>query len=190
MINNALVFLKGQLNAYLQVGADLETPTDDRVVFLEDNNQATVSFQSNRVTALLINVEEETALGRPDRYSAVSGDGQREQVVPEIRLNLYVLFVARFVKYEDGLGYLSQIIRYFQRHRQFESSVFPDLGEGLNRLVVELVTLPFNEQNEVWSALRTTYLPSVLYRVKMIVFRDLEARGTADVAEREIEIRQ
>ena len=39
------------------------------------------------------------------------------------------------------------------------------------KLVMELITLPFSEQNEVWSSLRVPYHPSVLYKAKMIVYR-------------------
>jgi hypothetical protein len=37
-------------------------------------------------------------------------DGTRHRTQPEVRLNLYVLFVARFKQYEDALRYLSLII--------------------------------------------------------------------------------
>lgn len=39
---------------------------------------------------------------------------------------------------------------------------------------MELVTLPFAQQNEVWNALRTSYKPSVLYKVRMLVFQPEE----------------
>ena len=48
---------------------------------------------------------------------------------------------------------------------------------------MELTTLPFAEQNEVWSALRTTYHPSVLYKVKMVVFKDEETVATPVIEE-------
>ena len=188
MISNALVFLKNQLNAHLRVGHMLDAPIDDRVVFLDGERTDPVTFKAGAVTALLINIEEETALRPPDRFSSVTENGTREQVQPEIRLNLYVLFVARFKKYEEGLAHLSEIIQYFMGHRQFDAATSPELGEDLERLVVELVTMPFSEQNEVWNALRTTYLPSVLYRVKMVVFRDSQAARAAPITQRQIEV--
>jgi hypothetical protein len=89
-------------------------------------------------------------------------------------LNLYVLFVARFKEYQDALYNLSRIIRYFQSHRLFNAQNAPALPEGIDQLVLELTTLPFAEQNEVWNALRTTYHPSLLYKVKMVVFQEEE----------------
>ena len=51
---------------------------------------------------------------------------------------------------------------------------------------MELITLPFSEQNEIWNALRIHYLPSVLYKVKMIVFRDEDAMPLPETAEKTI----
>ena len=49
---------------------------------------------------------------------------------------------------------------------------YPMMDPALDQLLMELVTMPFDKQNEIWNALRTTYLPSVLYRVRMVVFHD------------------
>ena len=86
-------------------------------------------------------------------------------------MNLYVLFVARYKQYEDALSYLSQIIQYFQNNRVFDHQSAPELSDDIEKLVMELITLPFSEQNEVWSSLRVPYHPSVLYKAKMIVYR-------------------
>ena len=40
--------------------------------------------------------------------------------------------------------------------------------------MLELVTLPQGEQNEIWSALRVSYQPSALFRVRLVVFRDAD----------------
>ena len=102
---------------------------------------------------------------------------------PDIRLNLYVLFVAHYKQYEDSLKYLSLIISYFQTHRVIDQHDAPELNEKIERLVLELVTLPFSEQNEVWNALRITYHPSVLYKVKMLVFQDEDTQESPPIDE-------
>ena len=48
-----------------------------------------------------------------------------QRIHPDIRLNLYVLFVVRFKQYEEGLGWLSKIIRYFQVNPIFDRSSAP-----------------------------------------------------------------
>jgi hypothetical protein len=179
MIDDVLLFLKSQLNGYLhrKSGWDPAESQEDKVVFVDGENLDPVSFKLGAVSLLLINIEEENTLRSPDRYSRLAPDGTRHATQPEIRLNLYVLFVARYKQYEDALRYLSLIIQYFQNNRLFNHHSAPELPETFEQLVVELITLPFSEQNEVWNSLRMTYHPSVLYKVKMVVFRDDEAEA-------------
>jgi hypothetical protein len=185
MICESLSFLKNCLNTYLST----DGASEDKVVFLDGQNMEPLTFKLGAVSILLINIEEENTLRRPDPYTRVSSNGEHQKVQPDIRLNLYVLFVAHFNDYGNSLHYLSQIIRYFQSHRVFDHHNAPELNENIEKLIVELITLPFSEQNEVWNALRVTYHPSVLYKVKMLVFQDEEVRSVPEITEKDINIR-
>jgi hypothetical protein len=190
MIDEALVFLKNRLNAHLNSGRNPEESREDRVVFLDGQNMEPLTFKLGAVSALLINIEEENTLRPPDLYQRISPDGTRQKVNPQIRLSLYVLFVAHFKQYEESLRYLSLIIRYFQSHRLLDHHNAPELSENIEKLIMELVTLPFAEQNEIWNALRVTYHLSVLYKVKLIVFQDENAVGMPELAEKIIRVAQ
>ncbi len=181
MISDALVFLKNQLTTHLKSISKPDEPWEEKVVFLDGDKMDPVSFKLNAVTVLLINLERENSLRSADPYTRTLANGSLQKVQPEIRLNLYVLFVARFKEYEKGLSYLSTIIKFFQSHQVLNQQNAPELKETIEQLVIELITLPFSEQNEVWSALRTTYHPSVLYKVKMLVFTDEEAAAVSKV---------
>lgn len=192
MIGRVLALLKQQLNSHLQASTGW-TPaesTEDRVVFIDGEKMDPLSFKLEAVSLLLINVEEENTLRSPDPYSKVLPDGSRRAVQPAVRLNLYVLFVARFKQYEKGLNYLSLIIQFFQNHRVFNHGNAPGLDQGIEQLSIELVTLPFGEQNEIWNALRTTYHPSVLYKVRMLTFADEDVVPSKDVTEKRLDIRE
>ncbi len=171
MIDQALIFLKQRLNGHLNLGREPVQSQEDPVVFLDGDQMDTLSFKTGAVTALLVNTEMENTLRSADLYGRTSPNGGRQEVQPDIRLNLYVLFVSRYRQYEDALSSLSQIIQYFQHHRVFDQQSAPELNEDIKKLIVEMITLPFAEQNEVWSALRVSYQPSVLYKVKLIVYR-------------------
>lgn len=173
MIHEVLGFLKEQLSQYLR---NRESFDEERVVFMDGERTDSVSFPKNAITPLLINLEEENVMRPGDPYVQVRRDGTRVGVNPEIRLNLFVLFVSNFASYEESLKFLSYVIRFFQSNRVFEHESTPDLSAGVDRIIMELVTMPFTSQNEIWNALRTTYVPSVLYKVKMIVFEDEEPR--------------
>lgn len=185
MIDRALVFLKTRLNEYLQsrIAASSAPTAEERVVFADTDKVDPISFRVGAVTLLLVNTELERTLRAPDRYVRARADGTAMRVQPDIRLNLSVLFVVRFQRYEDGLGYLSEIIRYFQAHPVFDRGNAPELGDDIERLVIELVTMPLAQQNELWGSLRTTYQPSVLYKVGLIIYRDEDAAPVEPVRE-------
>jgi len=129
---------------------------------------------------------EENTLRPADPYRAVGEDGTVYKVQPQIRMNLYVLFVARYKEYEQGLKTLSRIIQYLQKNRVLNHQNAPELSGTIEKLIMELTTLPFAEQNEIWNALRTTYHPSILYKVKMVVVQDDAPMDSVELQEKEL----
>lgn len=184
MLNDVLGFLKGRLNAHLRLGGKADDAQEDPVVFPVGQGTDTLNFKLGAISAMIINLEQESVLRAPDLYARTLPNGVVQQVQPEIRLNMYVLFVAHYQQYEDSLRRLSAIIQYFQNHRLFTPQDAPELSDRIEQLVVELVTLSFSEQNEIWGALRVPYRPSLLYRVKMVVFHDQAPRETAEIKEK------
>ncbi len=190
MIDSVLVFMKDRVNSCLNMEAISIDSTDKDPVTFVDYSKTTdsITFKLNAVTLLMVNAEQERALRDPDRFARPGARGGIQRVHPEIRLNLFVLFVVRYSSYENGLGYLSRIIRYFQTNPAFDHQSAPELDDEIDRLVIELVTLPLAQQNDLWSALRTTYFPSVLYKVGLIVYRDQAAESVRQVEEIEIAV--
>lgn len=190
MISEVLNLLKDHLDAYLKAksGSTAGDPGEPKVVFVDGEKMDPITFKLGAVSALLINIEEENTLRPADPYTRVAADGTRQKVNPDIRMSLYVLFVVRFKQYEKGLRYLSQIIQYFQNHRVLNHQNAPDLSDKIEQLIMELTTLSFSEQNEMWNALRTTYHPSVLYKIKMMVFRDEDAITMTEIKEKTLRI--
>jgi hypothetical protein len=192
MIGDVLVFLRKHLDDHLrmELGGTPDDATGDKVVFLDGDKIEPITFKLGAVSELLINVEEERVLRSADLYSRQAEDGTHQRVQPDIRLILYILFVARFKQYESAWEHLSKIIEHFQTTRVFDHETAPDLPASIEKLVLELVTLGFAEQNEVWNALRTTHHPSILYRVKLIALRDRKPQALPEVAERQVAVRR
>ncbi len=189
MIGSVLEFLRKHLDAHLTAQAGVRDPRPDpaaetdRVVFVDGEQADAQQFKANAVTLVLVNLEQERTLRAPELHVRVSPEGGRQRVRPDIRLNLYVLFVARFKVYSDAWDELGRIVQFLQSHAVVDRTSAPDLPAELEQLSVELVTLDFAGQNEVWNALRTAVQPSLLYRVQLIVFRDESVSATGSIAE-------
>lgn len=138
------------------------------------------SFKLGTLTLVLYRIEQETVLRQGDGYNRVTASGAAQRVQPDISLNLYLLVVARFKDYAQGLHYLSQVIRFFQSNRTFDRQSAPELSEGIAELAVDLVSLTVQQQNELWGLLRTCYWPSVAYRIRSITFKDEDAFPSAE----------
>jgi len=182
MIEEVIKFLRDRLNKALP--RDSDGAAEDLFVYVGADKDDAVSFKAGAVSVLLVRIEEDNALRPPDLYARVAADGVRLKVEPEIRLNLYALFVARFPDdYYRSLHHLSGVIRYFQNHRVFNQENSPELKEDISHLVVELLTPTFSEQNELWGTLRAAYQPSALYKIRMVVFQDADARAATETRE-------
>ena len=185
MIHVALSVLKEKLNEYFKMVGSLD---EEIVQFIDSNSNDPVSFTNDKVTPFLINVSEDRKFRNPELFSGVVQDGIRTQIYPEIRIELLVLFVSKFGDYNQALKFLSSLIKFFQANQVFTPKNSPALsGENIENLVLELISLPLEEQNQVWHSLSTSYLPSVLYRIRLVAFTDdqnIEFAGesSADVA--------
>jgi len=173
MIHTVLNVLKEKLNEYFRIKTALD---EDLVKYIESSANDPISFTNNAVTPFLINVSEDRTLRKPDQYIGVTQNGIRTQVNPEVRIELLVLFVSKFSDYSQALNFLSYVIKCFQVNRIYTPQNSPDLStDKIEKMVMELVTLPLEEQNQVWHSLNTSYLPSVLYKVRLISYLDEES---------------
>ncbi|NRB42176.1 MAG: DUF4255 domain-containing protein [Pseudomonadales bacterium] len=168
MIGDIAYFLKDKLSTYLDQGLDDTGATEEQVVFVGSDKTDAINFKLGSISMMLINVEEENTLREANPYIRRDSEGNAFHASSTIRLNLSILFVSRYKDYRQSLNRLSQVIQYFQSHRVFNQDDQSGLPVGVDRLILEMTTLPFAQQNEVWSSLRSAYLPSVLYKVGVL----------------------
>jgi hypothetical protein len=162
-----------EVNAYLNLRSPSGTP--ERVVagslFNLDGQPRTES--KNRVVVQVVNVEENHVYRSLDTYQ-VRADGMNERVRPEVRLNLYVLFAANFDNYDEALKALSLIIAFFQNRYVFEVA---GNGDAASRVVFELYTITFEQQNHLWASLGAKYVPSIIYKGSLVAIRDQQVEA-------------
>jgi hypothetical protein len=105
-------------------------------------------------------------------------NGSFAQKSPSLHLNLQLLFCANFDSaiYTEGLSYLSSLIRFFQLHKRIALDRSNDTSSVKNKLSFELCKLDYAELSHLWSAIGSKLMPSVLYKVSMLVFDDAPIR--------------
>lgn len=184
MLGDVLVLLRDKVDAFLHAAAASEgaDSAEDLVQFLDGEKTDPIEFRLNALTLLLVHVEHEPHLRSADPYLRAAADGRPQRIQPDIRLNLQLLFVARFKSYALGLNQLGRVLRWFQAQPVLDRGNTPALPAGVERLVLELVTLPLHEQNDIWSALRIHYHPSLLFKLRMVVFSDADAVALPQVS--------
>lgn len=190
MIDSALSFLSDELNEYLKIKSN--DPETTRIILsnvtITSESGASVGIPDNHLGMSLINIEEERVF-KDQRTSFINADGLTEHMNPELKLNLYVLITANYqdtvasgssVDYKEGLKQLSYVISFFQAKNVFTKDNAPKLAETpVEKLVIELYSFNFEQLNNFWSVLGTHYMPSVLYKVRVITIQEKALQDTA-----------
>lgn len=179
-MDEIFVFLQLQLKNHLERKFGVG---NGNVEFLSSGNWDPLAFGENELTFLLINLEEDKIMNPPDRFQRVNAVGKSIKIQPEIRLNLYLLIVSHFGTYTEALKQLTATILFFQNNRFFQPQSFPEIPEDVGQLSLELMTLSFSEQNEIWSSLKAAYHPSALYKIKLLYLQKEETDLRSDIQE-------
>ncbi|MCP3100292.1 DUF4255 domain-containing protein [Myxococcus sp. K15C18031901] len=139
---------------------------------LEDNQGNAAATASNAVVMFLANLQHETIISTYNRNVPVSQDTYGI-VAPPLYIDLYVLFYANFTDqaYPVALETISLVISYFQQTPWFTQQTLPGLHADIDKLTFEFTNLDLLGLNHLMGLAGVKYLPSVLYKVRMIPYR-------------------
>lgn len=182
MIYPSLSFLCGALNNFLALKDPLSSAGSiDKPVVLSnivDQENHLLHKTGDYIFMTLVNTEEET-VGKSQLAYTKSPEDKLYVTNPEIKLNLYIQFAAFSDStlapsaYERSLLLLDQVVYFFQYRSVFTNSQYPVLMNfGIEKLVVEPVSLTFEQLNHLWATLGAKYLPSVIYKCRMLPFQE------------------
>ena len=169
MIHNLLPVVCSELNDYFKSRYGVR---EDRLVLSNLINQdGSVALEgSNTVVCSLVNVEEETTLKAT--AGTTSSGGAFVKSSPDIYVNLTVIFSSYFVgkNYVEALKFLSGVIYFFQGKPVFTNDNTPGLSDNVEKAVFDLTSLSFHDLSAVFQMMGSKYLPSVVYRIRMLTF--------------------
>jgi hypothetical protein len=183
MINTSLSFLNAVLNNFIALKDPLGSAGALSKPVILDNivNQKNDLFHSGGdfVIMTLVNTEEET-VGKSQLPYFKTADDKLSVLNPDIKLNLYIQFAAFSDKavgnqtpYSRALKLLDQVVFFFQYRNVFSGSQYPMLQDGgIEKLIIEPVSLTFEQLNHLWATMGAKYLPSVIYKCRTITFRE------------------
>lgn len=171
MISKALTFISDFLNHEIKMNYGFD---EDRVVvssLINPDGSVTANIE-NKIIISLINLEHETAANASNNY--VSGGGVFGKVSPPVHLNLYLLISANYDSgnYMEALKMLSTVIAVFQANTYFTKQKNPTMDASLEKLTFEIFNLPINELSHIWSGIGAKYVPSIMYKVRMITIKE------------------
>lgn len=177
MINMAVQLLAGQLNQYLRRTYDLNenVVVVSNLVGLDGTAAPNVD---NKLVVFLTNIEKDSM---PFRQTAPAQGDSRRIVAssPPLYLNLKVMMAANFNgnNYPEALKFISSTINFFQRQSIFNHQTSPELDARIEKLVLEIENLTTQDMSNLWSSLGGKYIPSILYRVRIVTF---DSAGVVD----------
>ena len=183
MITTSLTFLNAVLNNFIALkdplnsaGALVNPVILDNIV---NQKNDLLHTGGDFVFMTLVNTEEETVCKSQLPYFKTADD-KLTVLNPDIKLNLYIQFAGYSDltaggqnPYTKALKLLDQVVFFFQYRNVFLGSHYPMLqAGGVDKLIIEPVSLSFEQLNHLWATLGAKYLPSVIYKCRTLTFRE------------------
>jgi hypothetical protein len=166
MIYEALSCLTDEINVYFR--SRLKINEEKIVLSGLVNQDGTIAIQGeNKIVVTLVNIEKETS-----KTISQKNLGSFSSSAPPLHLNAYVLFSAYFSgnNYPEALRFLSFIIAYFQNKPVFNKGNTPSLDNRIDKLIFDMEDVNPDTLSNMWSTLGAKYMPSVLYKMRMLTF--------------------
>jgi hypothetical protein len=168
MIDTAINHIAKDVNQHLMRTFGLN---EDVVVVsnILEQDGTVATHVNNKIVVSLVNIEKESVpLSQP---RVANASAMRTTVInPPIYLSLYLMFASYFSgsNYQEGLKFISNTINYLQGKSVFDQHNTPDLDRNISKLVMDIHNLDMTDLSNLWGILSGKYLPSILYKVRMV----------------------
>ncbi|QZE14381.1 DUF4255 domain-containing protein [Halosquirtibacter laminarini] len=163
MILETLRVIQYKLNSFLKQSFAL---TEDLVVLsnISTFDGGMQEEEKNKIILTLVNIEEESFAKKPVMTTEVKSS--------PVFLNLDIMISASFENknYNDALTLISYVITFFQCNSVFDYHNIPKklYHKNIDKIIVGISNLSFSELVNLWGMLGSKYIPSVLYKVRMV----------------------
>jgi Pvc16 N-terminal domain len=182
IIRDALEQIRDKLNEYFRSinGVDGKAVIKDVARIEQASGEVGGEDTINKVFITLANIEEENTL--KNNYPLREQGSVFISDKPALFLNLYILLSAHFEKYEEeSLKYIGYTLGFFQSHQTLKFKLKEQ--SGFCTLTFNLHNISLENLNNLWVVMGGKYMPSVLYKVKLIMIQESMGDGARAVLE-------
>lgn len=185
MVNETLKFIADEVNNYLS--QKLGVNEDPRLVLgnlskAMDNDITGTNSLSNKAILSLVNIEEDRVAKQHENFT--KSDSGIIYKNPPLYLNLYIVVAINRTDYEESLRWLSYIIQFVHYQKVFSPQSNSALNPKIQKLMLDLQPMDFEQINHLWSILGGKYIPSVLYKIRQVTIdEDAKIAGGGIITE-------
>lgn len=174
MIKQSLEYLAKELNRNLNGNASDSLYVLENVARIDLDSTPSTSGNQGKVMLTLVNIEEEKTL-KNDSFYVRRYDPQEGEKIdkrnPTLHVNLYLLISCAASTYSTALERIDQVVEYFQGKNIFTAdSAHPqdNYPTKVEKIILDLYSLNFEQLNHLWGILGGKYVPSVLYKLRLL----------------------
>lgn len=190
MLRTALKFIESELNTFMVLRDGNSYANPPAVLSGLVKRDGSIQSDPGNIYISLTHLEEERLENKKPVYRTNNLTRHLQVFQPPVRLNAYVLFSAVQADYPTTLRDLSLVATYFQHYNVFRANQYPDLNAGssdplqkpwqwIEELTVQMYTVTYEQQSYIWSCLGAKYVPSLLYKVRLLVVFDQDTEKEA-----------
>jgi len=162
MINDALIFIAKEMNDYFR---NVIGVSENCVIVSAVNNRdgTTAANIENKIVITVANIEADIIKNNIGIHNRSLPDAAGVE-----NLNIYIVIAASYTNYNESLQAIFNAITFLKQNAIFIPSEINDLHKAIDKIIIEMVNMPMENVDHLWSALKATYMPSAVYKVRVL----------------------
>lgn len=190
MLRTALKFIESELNNFMVLRDGNSYSSPPALLCGLVKRDGSVQSDPGNIYISLTHLEEERLENKKPIYRPNPLTGRLQVFQPPVHINAYVLFSAVQTDYPTALRDLSLVATYFQHYNVFRADQYPNLNAGaadpiqkpwqhIEELTAQMYTVTYEQQSYIWSCMGAKYVPSLLYKFRLLVVFDQDTEKEA-----------
>lgn len=172
MIQPILRGIKEKVNTYLIEQSSSFNLIIGDIAQRDKDNGFNAPIGANNLVLTLMNIEEESIFKNNTPKEYIGSTVQERN--PVLYLNLYLLFSANFEQYDEALKHITYVLEFFQINKDTFNIV---VGSETIGVKCHLHNINFENLHNVWMVFGGHYLPSVIYKLKIVAIQKSPSKG-------------